>query len=336
MEVLVSLDHPRNRRSGFTLVELLVVIAIIGTLVGLLLPAIQAAREAARMSSCTNNLKQWALAMHSHHDAIKFFPYYAQRRNNPEVNTASGSAHRRTWVISLWPYLEQLDLYSKWNLNDNYYGTTPAIAGGLKNNDLIQIKLPNYYCPSDIPGARYGYQGSAMTGWGNFAARGNYAVNMGQTRFYVSSGPVGPFGIKNAASDNAYIPYRSKLSQMTDGSSKTLLMSELRCPQDEVDDGRGQMLLEPSGGTFTAATPPNNGTDRWSSSSIRFCDNAIFPCTYTSNSSDQWQIIARSKHPGGVNASFCDGSVQFIPDSIDPGVWQELSTMNSGNTVGAW
>jgi len=137
-----------HRRSGFTLVELLVVIAIIGTLVGLLLPAIQASREAARRSSCTNNLKQWSLAMLSHHDAIKYFPYHSQRRNDPEKNTSSGSGHRRTWVVSAWPYIEQLDVYSQWNLNDNYYGKTPAITGGLKNSDLIQIKLPSYYCPS--------------------------------------------------------------------------------------------------------------------------------------------------------------------------------------------
>jgi prepilin-type processing-associated H-X9-DG protein len=317
-------------------VELLVVVAIIGTLVGLLLPAIQAAREAARQSSCTNTMKQWALALHSHHDALKTFPYHSQRRNDPEKNTSAGSAHRRTWVISAWPYIEQLDLYSQWNLNDNYYGTTPAITGGSSNRTLIQNKLPAYYCASDLPGSRYGFTGSAMANWGNFAARGNYAVNLGPTRFHVSSGPVGPFGVKNLASSNGYIPYRSKLSQITDGSSKTLLMSELRCATGEVEDIRGQMLLEPNGGTFTAAAPPNSGTDRWSSSSLKVCDNSIFPCTSTSDSSDQWQFVVRSQHSGGANAAFCDGSIAFIPNSIDPGVWQELSTMNSGNTVGVW
>ena len=175
-----------------------------------------------------------------------------------------------------------------------------------------------------------------MTGWGNLSARGNYMVNMGPTRTYVSSGPIGPFGIKNVAGFGGYIPYRTALSKIIDGSSKTLLMAELRCPPDDVDDQRGTMILEPLAGYFTAAAPPNNGTDRWPSSSIKNCDNSIFPCTATSDSSDQWQSIARSRHPGGVNAAFCDASVQFIPDSIDPGVWQELSTMNSGNTMGAW
>ena len=328
--------RPLSPTRGFTLVELLVVIAIIGTLVGLLLPAVQAARESARRSSCTNNLKQWALAMHSHHDAVKYFPYHAQRRNDPEKNTSAGAAHRRTWVVSAWPYIEQLDLYSKWNLNDNYYGTTPAMGGGPTNSDLTQVTVPSYYCVSDQPGSRYGYSGSPMTGWGNLSARGNYVVNMGSTRGYVSGDPSAPFGIKNLASAGAYVPFRSKLSQITDGCSKTLLMSEVRIPAAEVVDLRGTMHIEPNSGWFTAAAPPNSGIDRWSSSSIKVCDNALLPCTSTSDSSDQWQYVVRSRHPGGAMAAFCDGAIAFVPDSIDPGIWQELSTMNSGKPTGEW
>ena len=310
--------------------------AIVGLLIALLLPAVQMARESARRISCANNLKQWALAMNQHHHSMQAFPYHGQRRNNPETNTGPGSAQRRTWVVSVWPFIDQLALYSSWNLDDNFYGTTPVAPGGPANDSLIQVKVAEYYCPSDAPGSRYGYPGSPMTTWGNLGARGNYVVNVGQTRAYVSSGPVGPFGFKNRASFGSTVPFRTTVDRIYDGTSSTLLMSELRIPPGEVDDQRGTMLLEPLG-WFTAAAPPNNGTDRmqWSAT-VNNCDNSIFPCTATSDSSDQLQIIARSRHPGGVNAAFCDSSVHFIPDSIAPGVWQELSTINSHQSVGDW
>lgn len=176
-----------------------------------------------------------------------------------------------------------------------------------------------------------------MGSWGNLSARGNYAVNVGATRAYVSSGAVGPFGITNKTGFSRYIPFRSKASKITDGISKTLLMSEVRCAPGDVDDQRGAPFMEPTQGWFTAAAPPNSGTDRWNTNgSILGCNDSIFPCVGTTDSSDQWQMVVRSQHPGGANAAFCDGSVAFVPDSIDPGVWQELSTMNSGNSVGEW
>jgi prepilin-type N-terminal cleavage/methylation domain-containing protein/prepilin-type processing-associated H-X9-DG protein len=320
-----------HRRSGFTLVELLVVIAIIGTLVGLLLPAIQASREAARRSSCTNNLKQWALAMHSHHDAIKAFPYFGQRRNDPETNTSSGQVHRRSFVVPLWPYIEQLDLYSQWNMVENWYGGTAAVSGGRTNSQLSQTPAPAYYCPSDRPGAKLLFSNPAFS-----ECRGNYLVNMGPTRVYVAGSRPAPFGVKLGGGSSAYTPYRTSSKDITDGSSKTLLMSEGKfTPRDNVDDHR-TLMLNDAFCFFTAAAPPNTGTDRYV---WLYCDGSLdstLPCTGTGDDLAEWQIIARSRHPGGVNASFCDGSIAFIPNSIDPGVWQELSTMNSGKPTGAW
>ena len=123
---------------------------------------------------------------------------------------------------------------------------------------------------------------------------------------------------------------------MSDGTSKTLLMAEGRfSPQDDVNDHRFLMLNDQYC-WFTAAAPPNSGTDRHDPD---WCDGSLdpaLPCEDGGNNPANWQLIARSRHPGGVNAAFCDGSVQFIPDTIEPGVWQELSTMNSGNPAGAW
>jgi prepilin-type N-terminal cleavage/methylation domain-containing protein/prepilin-type processing-associated H-X9-DG protein len=329
----MSLHRPGNRRSGFTLVELLVVIAIIGMLVGLLLPAIQAAREAARLSSCANNTKQWALAMHSHHDAIKFLPYHGQRLNNPEVNTdpawVQPNTQRRSFIVSVWPYLEALDLYSKWNMNANYSDSP--------NPGLGQANLATYYCPSDRPGAMY--LTTSGTQWQ--LRRCNYLPNLGPTRAYVANAKSAPFGVKTGTATLSwyrtdwFVPYRSNLSAVTDGTSKTLLMAEIRFPASDsstAKDTRGM----PSDQTpfFTAAAPPNSGTDVTST-----CGDPDLPCSPApgpTQSLADYQHIARSRHPGGVNAVFCDGSVRFIPDSINPGVWQELSTMNSGNSAGDW
>ncbi len=325
-----------HRRSGFTLVELLVVIAIIGTLVGLLLPAIQASREAARRSSCTNNLKQWSLAMLSHHDAIKAFPYVWQRTNDVTA-TAPGGSHRRSFVVPMWPYMEQLDLHSQYRLDRHYFDRTPNVGSGLSNNGVTRVKAPIYYCPSDRPGAIYD-GGAGMDSWGNYQARINYVVNMGRSFEYVPGARAAPFGLLSYGNANSFTPYRSKLSECTDGTSKTLLMSEARFPSiDKVNDARAIAQMAPWSGYFTAAAPPNSGIDKTMTCAAKDFDSFL-PCTAMGGTDDaqQRQFSARSNHMSGVNASFCDGSVQFINNSIDPGAWAELSTMNSGTSVGAW
>ena len=337
----MSRHIPRHRRSGLTLVELLAVIAIIGVLVGLLLPAVQSAREAARQTSCSNTLKQWALGMLSHHEAIQYLPYAGQRKNNPEVNYSAGAGARRSFVVPLWPFMESLDLYSKWNMNQTPWDTTtPAITGGPNNSTLSQIPWPAYYCASDRPGAQLSFAATSSSLFIYRRCRGNYLINMGPNRQYVgsrSSPGAPPFGLQWGGDQNGYIPYRTNFKHITDGTSKTLLMSEGRmAPRDDVDDHRMNLLGDTGPFFFTATAPPNSGTDRWRTG---FCDGTLdpaMPCVGTPDSAIEFQMMARSKHRGGVNASFCDGSVVFVTDSIEPGVWQELSTMNSGTAAGTW
>jgi prepilin-type processing-associated H-X9-DG protein len=289
----------------------LVVIAIIGTLIGLLLPAVQAAREAARRSSCVNNLKQWGLAMHSHHDALKHFPYGTTRNNPPgtEEATVTTTTSRRTFVISLWPYLEALELYSQYNFG-KYFNVSP-------NNGLCSTPISSYYCPSDRPNAKA--EGLCAP---------NYLLNWGPTKF-VGAGRKAPFGWLAGTTWNNNKPYCIRVADITDGTSKTLLMSEVVVqPQDDNPlDTRSRRFNDVGAPGFMARTTPNSGID----DDLENCTTYL-PCR-TSARVDI-SLAARSRHSGGVATAMCDGSVRFINDTVDIGTWQALSTMAEGDIPG--
>ena len=166
--------------------------------------------------------------------------------------------------------------------------------------------------------------------------RGNYLVNFGPSVGSHFGERVAPFGIRSGSNQGNFVPFCTKLSQVTDGTSATLLMAEVRFPafdDGSRQDARGSPLTHWAP-FVTAATPPNSGTDMLKSGR---CSDTSLPCTEVSQDLfTQIRFVARSQHPGGVNAVLCDGTVRFFPDSVDPGVWQELSTMNSGNPLGAW
>ena len=289
-------------RHGFTLVELLVAIAIIGTLVGLLLPAVQVARESARRSSCQNNLKQWGLAMLNLVDARKKFPI------------AMTNTPRTTWVPFTWGFIEYSELATRYDLKAGFFQGP--------NTAAIQVKVPLYYCPSDRPGAMWTVDPTTRV-------RGNYVVNWGTASIYANAAGTlaGNAAFRNTARDK---PVQTALKDITDGTSKTLLMSEIIVSKADGDNTtRGDIINEDHDFVsvqFMTRNTPNGGTDQ----TIR-CknDDPQAPCTAGSN----YNVSARSRHSGGVGVVMCDGAVRFVTDNVSLTTWQQMGNMNDGQTI---
>ena len=313
------------RVRGFTLVELLVVIAIIGVLVALLLPAVQAAREAARRTKCTNNLKQWALAMHNHLDAKKTFPASAR-------GYLDGS---QGWVPQLWPYMEERALFEQYDYKSAYWD----VPNALSLSDPQRFNAPSarhisaYSCPSDRGPAYYTPPSVNI-----YIVRGNYVLNWGPQKHKPSSAePLpkvrAPFGYLDFLNED--LPRYSRPKEFIDGMSKTLIMSEIVMPPtDEMIDGRGDILSGGGDSVFMTLATPNSGPDgQW----YKYCnDTPDAPCILIHDDKSSRRCVytfARSKHPGGVLVSFADGHVDFAADIISLDTWKALSTMDGGEQV---
>lgn len=316
-------------RSGFTLVELLVVIAIIGVLVSLLLPAVQAAREAARRSQCQNNVKQLCLALQNYHDSQKIFPASVKLSDGNENRPEFAVEHRENWVIQLLPYFEQGPLYDQFDLTVPISGSDPTHPNYIARSTT----LPAMLCPSDSYNRQSLFKGRNSREGGDWA-RGNYGANAAlgfmsieqrpaggpNTRYWEDSRTRGVMGLNVAIS----------IGQVTDGTSNTLLIGELRAGLSESDP-RGVWALGGHGssslwahGTDNAIGPnpclPGGdgifgcGRIKGSVGGDATLLSECMPCDDVAG-----QGAPRSLHPGGVYCGFVDGSVHFISDFVDKG-----------------
>jgi prepilin-type processing-associated H-X9-DG protein len=302
-------------------VELLVVIAIIGILISLLLPAVQAAREAARRSQCSNNIKQISLAM---------LNYESQYRVLPPGHLETGNSgptyrHQFSFAAFILPFVEQQSVWKMidWKLSSSDAANKPAGA------TWINI----YLCPSDPNSVGYAADGWAPT---------NYLANQGikcECRLNCATGNTctGVFG------HNTFMP----LSSIKDGLANTLCLSETLKGDGDLSTLKDNFVLAMNA-SFTAddidacqTVAPNASIRacRWIDgrtyynmfNASRGPNDRRVDCMAPSNGCSNF--VARSAHPGGVNASTVDGSVHFLSDSIDVTVMQALGTSAGAETV---
>lgn len=318
----------RRHRPGFTLVELLVVIAIIGILIALLLPAVQAAREAARRSQCLNNLKQIGLAMHNYHDSKGTLP--------PGIGPHG--CCWGTWIAGVLPYMEQQNvasLYQNWGGNDT---SGPRYGAAPNTTNVTTKRFATLTCPSDLPNSPF----SNITNH-------NYSANWGNTSY--GQGTVGgvtflgaPFGqAKFLYPADTTITYKNELgndmrpfkgigmNEVLDGLSNTMMVGEVL--QGQGNDLRGFQWWGDAAG-FTTYLPPNSTLpDRIYSAG--YCKNnpaLNLPCD-VSSTTDPTMFAARSRHPGGVQVAMCDGSGRFVKSNISINIWRGGSTSRGKETT---
>jgi len=237
-----------KNRGGFTLVELLVVIAIIGTLVGLLLPAVQSAREAARRSACTNNLKQLGLGVLNFESARKRLP-----AANAGIGSNGGgsSAGGHSWLTAILPFLEETNLYTTISSNSNRLTSAFSV-----NTSAARTSLPQLVCPS-FAGDKTSATGNSVTSCGvtNYKGIAGAGCNTGRTP-YTSSNLGGVITLEKYGSESC-APYTGlTLAQITDGTSKTFMIGESReVTQAAWIDGQNAWLVAVKGnGNLTGAS----------------------------------------------------------------------------------
>ena len=321
----------KNSLRGFTLVEVLTVIAIIGVLVGLLLPAVQTARESARRSSCSNNLKQLGLGLHNHVDVKQVFPMGAQTwldSTGPTVNGVTYPGRRWSWFVYVLPYVEELTLYeAQWA-----HYTSQAWTSGESYSALPNKTYPvaGFMCPSDPTNPKLHSQEGPTSG-NDQGFHGNYLLSAGSEAF-------GTTGLESAQRNGISFPLSAvAFKDITDGLSKTVAASEIMLIPEPVGGGwtaidlRGRYHNNMHGGcSFSTLRPPNTTV----SDSLPYCSNALSLAPCVRGSGSNHVISARSYHPDGVGAVMADGSVRFVSDTINPAVWQAAGSRNGGEVSG--
>jgi prepilin-type N-terminal cleavage/methylation domain-containing protein len=350
-----AISRKSFRPRGFTLVELLVVIAIIGILVALLLPAIQAAREAARRVSCQNNLKNLALAVLTYADAKKGLPP-ATNAVTPATSQLLLTAlvdNELSWIVQILPQIEETALYER------FYPNRPILPqGGRPGQDFVNKGNPQevqpqvLLCPSDASRSRT-FKETVGTFSAFRFAKGNYAA-------YVSPVHASCMRTYPASMINELQP----LKRFIDGTTKTVMLAEVRTREDERDP-RGVWAASWTGGSVLAydmhalvggaaetgctdkrnapytpvvypgvdSMPPNTGAGWSNEDYIRACDDkgSLFdqmPCHVQSDT--RAAASPRSVHPGGVNAAHVDGSGIWINNDVDYWLMARMVSINDG------
>ncbi len=333
-------------RRAFTLIELLVVIAIIAVLIALLLPAVQAAREAARRAQCVSNMKQLGLAVHNynsvHNVVVPGRIWQAGPFGCARANTFSG-CQSTNWFVLMLPQLEQQSLFNAFNFALGTEG--PGNVGFTANSTVTSAKVNIMACPTDRQNSfQYatGFQGGKLSQ--PVMSKGNYAVSWGNTNWSQQTTVVSGVSwsyLETAfgQGDNGPVPF----AEVTDGLSSTVFMAEVL--QGAMNDVRGLMWSSvPGGDSYTTRFPPNSFVDIYRGpnksdvlSQAVLCvsePGQQLPCIAAGSDAAVY-VGSKSRHPGGINSLFGDGSVRFVKSTLTAALWKSLNTISSGEIISA-
>ena len=296
-EVVKRGEPGESKPRGFTLVELLVVIAIIGILIAPLLPAVQAAREAARRTQCGNHLRQIGVALHNYHAACRGFPsaYVGQP---PSCTLPSWS-----WSAFLLPYLEQQPLFDALGVTTKKFGDGASFA---EPTPETQTALAVFVCPSDV--------GPALNHRKGRHAKSNYRAVMGNT-----TEPYASYAALGAENGVLFLDSCVPVDHIRDGSSNTLVIGE--CLLERGDQGKKAGLWAGMRGVKDNAVHISD-VMWWLNSEPEYKINGESEQAFGSN------------HSGGAHFVLGDGSVQFIQETIDGRTLERLAARNDGEPIG--
>jgi prepilin-type N-terminal cleavage/methylation domain-containing protein/prepilin-type processing-associated H-X9-DG protein len=299
--------------SGFTLIELLVVIAVIAILIALLVPAVQRVRESANHTTCLNNLKQIGLATHHYHDVRSRLP--ASRL------IVTDSLEFTPWSVMILPYLEQGDLYAKWDIRRKYVDQV--------NSAARTTTVPVYLCPTRRGSGPLSTYDPLPGFMGDYAACGGDRMSYD---LLLDEGP-GANGAMITASctqaNNVLTSWKERLrfKDIIDGTSQTLLIGEKHVPLGRFGDHSGDSAMFNGDNHRTAARvcgpAPSLGYN---------FDLARGPGD-VDGTQERWERIFGSYHPGVCNFVFVDGSVQSLSVAIDPKILRLLAVRNDGQII---
>jgi len=325
----------RNSRLGFTLVELLVVIAIIGVLVALLLPAVQAAREAARRTECTNKMKQMGLALQNHHDRFGRFPPAGDKGT---YSGRTGSTWGLSWAYFLLPEVEQNSLfdqinrYSKGSNTGYNHGNVKALVDG--------VELDSFLCPSsDLPINSGNNSGKTKVIHYTPIAGAAYGLGGNNVVTKTTEHKDGSYG-HSSNSGILYANSATKIRDITDGTSNTMIVGEVssyfRRGTTKLHNYRPSYTY---GWTMGAYHPWNNADNRgmnWTT--VRYKINLSLPANNSSipdgiRSNPGANTPLNSNHPGGCVVAISDGSTKFLPETIADLTLARLAHKSDGQVV---